>query len=175
MRHKLTLLSVLILVIGTIPFSEINSIPLEEPFIAWSGSSPDQFEPNEASSSATPIQQPSTGNGTQLFQNLSIHEKGNGALIPGDNDWFQISILQYSSIEIDIFFSTSVGDIEASLYDSNLVRIDQSWSTTDNESVSTTMRPGTIFLEIFGFQQDVFSLNCLMGIFLHFIQLKDDF
>ena len=33
MRDKLTLLSVLILVLGTIPFSEINSIPLEEPVI----------------------------------------------------------------------------------------------------------------------------------------------
>jgi len=155
MRDRLTLLSVLILVLGTIPFSEINSIPLEEPFIKWSGSSPDQFEPNEGSSSATSIQQPSTGNGTQFFQNLSIHEKGTGTLTPGDNDWFHITVLQYSTIEIDVLFSHSTGDIEVSLYDSNLNRIDQSWSNTDNESVLTTMRPGSIFLQIYGYLQSV--------------------
>ncbi|MEE3030545.1 MAG: hypothetical protein VX331_04970, partial [Candidatus Thermoplasmatota archaeon] len=155
MRDKLTLLSVLILVLGTIPFSEINSIPLEEPFIKWSGSSPDQFEPNEGSSSATSIQQPSTGNGTQFFQNLSIHEKGTGTLTPGDNDWFHMTVLQYSTIEIDVLFSHSTGDIEVSLYDSNLNRIDQSWSNTDNESVLTTMRPGSIFLQIYGYLQSV--------------------
>ncbi len=97
---------------------------------------------------------------TQLFQNLSIHQKGNGALTPGDNDWFHISISQYSTIEIEILFTTSVGDIEASLYDSNLVRIDQSWSTSDNESVSTTMRPGTIFLQIsLIFESSFFLIN----------------
>ena len=119
MRGKTTLLLVLILVLSSTSFTEVNSNHLEDSTISWSGSSPDQFEPNEGSGSATPIQQPSTGNGTQLFQNLSIHEKGTGALIPGDNDWFHITVLQYSIIEIDILFSHSTGDIEASLYDSN--------------------------------------------------------
>ena len=96
MRGRLTLLLVLILTLSSVAFTEVNSNSLGESYTAWSGSSPDQFEPNEASSSAASIQQPSTGNGTQLFQNLSIHHKGNGALVPGDNDWFHISISQYS-------------------------------------------------------------------------------
>lgn len=124
----------------------------------------DQFEPNDAPSTATPIQD-------GIFQNLAIRA--------GDEDWYRIYLKDGEGFQVSVGFDTSKGDIDLVLYDSDLTTIlNSSQSFTQNEELSyLPTSNGEVFLRValFGGQSVIYELHVLIDELDSTYEDNDDF
>ena len=114
----------------------------DQDFSLLVGQSPDRFEPNETRVGAAEI---GIGPGIHL-QNLSRHNAA-------DEDWYQFEVVRPDQIDISLGFWHAEGnlDVQVIQLDSqgNEVVLGSGESTTDDETVSLTLDPGTYYLHVY--------------------------
>ena len=99
---------------------------------------PDEFEPNDARSTATEL-----GAGDQRLDALTVHQGS-------DEDWFQWSPTTSGSVTIDLIFEQSDGDVDMQLVNGGGTVIASSATSTSNESVTSTVSAGQdYFIRVF--------------------------
>lgn len=95
----------------------------------------DAFEPNGTCALATPIASSTT------LTNLTVQKT--------TDDWFTITLAAGATLDVDALFTHGSGDIDLELFDAcGGTQVDQSETTSDNESVSAT-GPGTFKARVF--------------------------
>ena len=101
----------------------------------------DNFEQNDSRAAARPIV-------AGTYANLRI--------CSGDEDWYRIEMEQGNSLVANVFFTNSMGDLDAYLYKGDATSSYKSGtSTTDNEVLNApNLEAGTYYLQIVGYQQD---------------------
>ena len=79
---------------------------------------------------------------------LSIHE-------PNDDDYYTFTAAANGNIDISIFFTNDLGDVDMELFDSSQVSIDSSTSTDDSEKLVISALAGeTYYLHVYGYDGD---------------------
>ena len=83
----------------------------------------------------------------------------------GDEDWFEVDVCQGGTLSASIYFSDAEGDLELSLVSSADVSLDDSFSSTDDESVSyANASAGLYYLRVFGWQNAVNSYDLSISV-----------
>ncbi len=72
-----------------------------------------------------------------------------------DPDWFRFVLSQSSLVLLEIQFMHAQGDLDMRLRDSQNQVLDRSMSVTNNETIVTCLTPGTYYLEVFTWDEDV--------------------
>ncbi|MEX2308755.1 MAG: lysyl oxidase family protein [Pirellulales bacterium] len=104
----------------------------------------DRFEENNTPETATDL----GFVGDRSEADLSIHQTG-------DTDYFQIRAADDGTIDISIFFSHSLGDIDMGVYDGNFTFVDESTSTSNMENIVLSVLAGeTYYIEVYAFSGD---------------------
>ena len=99
----------------------------------------DEYEPNNTFEDAASI-----GSNDTKKKGLTIQA-------PGDEDWFSWIALTDSVVDFDVLFSQAAGDLNLELYDSTETKIGESFTSTDNERITSVVRGGqTYYLRAFG-------------------------
>jgi Bacterial pre-peptidase C-terminal domain len=97
----------------------------------------DGFEPNGDSSVATSISEGS-------FQSLEI--------CANDADWYAFDVTAGQTIDVTAEFAHATGDLDTTLYDSNVSQVGTGQSTSDNEVITVEAgSSGTYYLKVFGY------------------------
>lgn len=97
---------------------------------------PDRFEPNDNVSAAEKI---SPGS----YEDLRI--------TMGESDYFAVDLERGETIEVGMFFSDSIGDLDLELLDPAGMQLNTSFGNTDDEAVSATVtRNGTYYIRALG-------------------------
>jgi cysteine-rich repeat protein len=88
-----------------------------------------------------------------LHAGLNLHTED-------DEDWIGFDLCAGGTVEAELTFTHSNGDIELSLYDENEVSLDSSISSTDNEDVSyTTVESKRLYFRIYGYATNTYDFN----------------
>ena len=106
----------------------------------------DRFEDNDVFQEATPL---TPGVYTDLTRTES------------DDDWYAVEVCEGGTINVELLFSHQQGDLNAWLYDSAVLYLDGSLSSTDNESLSATvLSTQTVYINVFSFSDEAsYQLN----------------
>ncbi len=99
-----------------------------------------------------------------VFQEASSIPAGtynNLTLTSGDDDWYAIEVCEGGTLDIDILFSHTQGDLNMWLYDEALLYLAGSSSSTDNESLTRrVISPETLYIKVFSFGDEAdYSMN----------------
>ncbi len=75
-----------------------------------------------------------------------------GSGVANNNDWYEIEVLPGEpNLVVDLEFTHADGDIDLALRDSSGSFITSSASVTDDEAISTSLDPGTYYLNVYPF------------------------
>jgi len=108
------------------------------------GMPPDAYEVNNTFATAADLGPV----GEQNIDGLSIHESN-------DDDYYTFTAAANGNIDISIFFTNALGDVDMELFDSSQVSIDSSTSTDDSENLVISALAGeTYYLHVYGFDGD---------------------
>ncbi|MAD60669.1 MAG: hypothetical protein CMH49_04020 [Myxococcales bacterium] len=99
-----------------------------------------------------------------VFQEASVLSLGNYSdltLTSGDDDWYAIEVCEGGTLNVDVLFSHAQGDLNVWLYDSALLYLAGSSSSTDNESMTRTLFSAeTLYVKVFSFGDEAdYSMN----------------
>jgi len=101
----------------------------------------DRFEPNDSFAEATDLG--TLGNRTEA--DLTIHQFGN-------RDYYLLTAGDSGTLNVDILFSHSLGNLDLGVYHSGKLLLAGSYSFTDNESVSVPVMGGqTYYVRVHGY------------------------
>jgi hypothetical protein len=99
--------------------------------------SEDLFENNDSAATAEPVSVPFS------FSNLTIDDDD-------EEDWYLIVLPVATTIDIDVLFDHSSGNIDIELMSQTLIGIADSSSNTDNESISAAVEAGNYYVRVRG-------------------------
>ncbi len=100
----------------------------------------DRFEPNDSFVEATDLG--TLGDRTEA--DLTIHAS--------DNDFYLLRAVNSGTLNVDILFSHSLGDLQLMVYNSSKLTLAGSYSHTDDESVSVPVTGGQkYYVHVFGY------------------------
>ncbi len=106
----------------------------------------DSLEPNDSFAQAYDL-----GKGDQVRDNLTIH-RDPGSEFNSDDDWYTWTATSLGSLNVDLLFAHSLGNLNLELYDASGTILDSSTSLTDNERVVGLGVPGRKFyVRVYGF------------------------
>jgi len=109
----------------------------------------DSFEPNNNSGSAALISE-------GFHSNLNLSDDL-------DEDWFRIYMDPGKYLIVNIYFSTSNGDINLELYNISISLLAGSYSATDNELITYKVNnPGDYFIRIFNETNSYYDLEVII-------------
>jgi hypothetical protein len=102
---------------------------------------PDRFEPNDSFLEAADLG--TLGDRTEA--DLTIYESGN-------DDYYLLTAVNSGTLNVDILFSHSFGNLDLYVYDSSQSLLAESYSSTDNEGVSVAVTGGqTYYVRVLGY------------------------
>ncbi|MCA9264190.1 MAG: hypothetical protein KDA60_10100 [Planctomycetales bacterium] len=114
--------------------------------ITWPyGLIPDSFEDNDTLTTAYDL-----GQGDQTHTGLTI-EPIPGGEFESDDDWFRWTASSFGGLTVDLKFAHTLGNLDLELYNSSGSLMQFSRSTTDNESVTSSVVPGNqYYIRVYG-------------------------
>ncbi len=128
------------------PGTTYNWTALAEDGVDWdridqSFTTDDAYEDNDARTSAYDL----VNNETEWLTDI------NGTGVQSDEDWYEIYVNSgYERVVVNCTFDHSQGDIDLALYDSDGFSVDSSSSTSDNETIDTTVvSSGTYYIRVY--------------------------
>ena len=108
--------------------------------ITAQGPDGDDFEANDSFVTATDLGE--LGDRTET--DLSVH-------IPGNDDYYRFTALADGTLDVDILFDHSQGNLDLRIYDLARTQLDESVTTTDNEDVTADVTRGdAYYIRVFG-------------------------
>lgn len=101
----------------------------------------DSFEQNDGKNMAKEVNGDSEG---VVYENLVV--------CPDDEDWFKVYVATGELLNVTITFAHASGDLDLTIYDSQLLKLVSATSNTDNESGTTDLatEDGDYMVRIFG-------------------------
>jgi hypothetical protein len=102
--------------------------------ITGTGNSPDRFEPNDSFAAATDF----GTMGSRTENNLSIHAANN-------DDYYKFFAASTGTLNVDINFTHSQGDLDLYLYNSSQTLLAVSNGLTNNEHISYSVAAGQLY------------------------------
>jgi len=104
----------------------------------------DTFEDNDAFASA--VTPSGIDTGYNNYYDLKICK--------GDDDWYRVFMYTGENLDVSVDFTHSSGDLDLYLYNASNQQIDSSVSSSNTETVSTTMNDdGYIYFKVAGYDQ----------------------
>jgi hypothetical protein len=101
----------------------------------------DDFENNDSFSNATHL---TLGWGDNNYNGLQV--------CSGDEDWYKMYLVANEHVDVYVNFDDDQGDIDLYFYDWNQILVDDSTSTSDNESVFIDIQQtGYFYIRVIGY------------------------
>jgi RHS repeat-associated protein len=93
------------------------------------------------------------------LENIWLTDYENGPVVQIDEDWYRVELLPGETVlEVELAFSHADGDLDLVLYDEAGDFIANAISETDDERLEAgPLRPGTYYLQVYGYPDDTNS------------------
>ncbi|MFT6398749.1 MAG: hypothetical protein ACJAYU_003511 [Bradymonadia bacterium] len=93
----------------------------------------------------------SDGNDTFVTAEAIGADGTRGRICSGDDDYFQFTTTNAGEVTVSVSFRNADGDLELALLDSNQTSLRSSTTTSDVETVTMTLQPGSYVARVYGY------------------------